>query len=424
MDKNKRGLKIAVIGAGAAGLTAAYLLNKENDVYLFEKNSYFGGHANTITTDENNGQTFDIDTGFIVFNDKNYPNFSKLINELEIPFKKSDMSFTYYSVNPLRLYSSDIPFGMFGLKRNIFNYKFYSFLYSILEFNKIAINDVSNGIDDNQTLQDYLNQYNFSKQLIEDYIVPMGAAIWSASFNDILDFPAKTFLNFWNNHGLLQLQGRPQWYTVEGGSRMYVKKIIASLKNKPQFNSAISVVRRTKSYVMIKMKDGIEHMFDKVVIGTHADEALKLLEDPTPSERELLGQWSYSNNKTYFHTDERVMPPRKQCWTSWNYVKESNDTQDPVSLTYWMNRLQSIPSKTPYLVTLNTKVDIKEEHIIRELNYTHPIFSNKALKTQPKLPSLNGINQTYFCGSYFKNGFHEDAVSSAINAVKSLGVEW
>ena len=252
----------------------------------------------------------------------------------------------------------------------------------------------------------------------------MGAAIWSASFDDILNFPARTFLNFWHNHGLLQIKGRPQWYTVTGGSKSYVKRIEESLKGSLFNNSSIKYVARTKSHVLIKMVDGYEEVFDKVVIATHADQALTLLSDPTEAEKALLGQWGYSTNKTYFHTDPIVMPPRLSAWTAWNYVKQGESSDTPVSLTYWMNRLQKLPSKTPYLVTLNTDQVIKEEHIIREIDYTHPIFSPGALKTQEKLPELNGVNQTYFCGSYFKNGFHEDAVSSAINAVKSLGVEW
>tara|TARA_A100001015_G_C15043666_1_gene741723 strand:- start:2055 stop:3332 length:1278 start_codon:yes stop_codon:yes gene_type:complete len=416
--------KIAVIGAGAAGLTAAYLLNKSHDVFLFEKNSYFGGHANTVTVNDYDNGTLDVDTGFIVFNDKNYPNFTKLINELAVSYQKSDMSFSYYSKKPFKLYSSDIPFGMFALKRNLINFKFYKFLYSILAFNKAAIVDVENGIDIELTLRQYLNKYNYPSQLIDDYIVPMGAAIWSASFSEILEFPARTFLNFWNNHGLLQLQGRPQWFTVTGGSRNYVKHIIKSLQHKPQDSSYILSVNRTNSYAVIKMKDGVEHVFDKVVIATHADEALRLLGDPTNDEKRLLGVWSYSNNKTYFHTDTRVMPSREVAWTAWNYVKESTDPEDPVSLTYWMNRLQKLPSKVPYLVTLNTKIDIDPAKIIREINYTHPIFSAKSLASQSSLSSLNGKHQTYFCGSYFKNGFHEDAVSSGVEVAKLLGIEW
>ena len=424
MTDLQKGLKIAVIGAGAAGLTAAYLLSKQHHVSLFEKNKYFGGHANTITVEDEVHGELAIDTGFIVHNDKNYPNFTKLMTELDVETQKSDMSFSYYSEKPFQLYGSDLPFGMFALKRNLVNPKFYRFLKDIFTFNRVATEDVEKGIALKLSLKQYLDQYNFSEALISDYVVPMGAAIWSASFDDILNFPARTFLNFWHNHGLLQIKGRPQWYTVTGGSKNYVKRIEESLKGNLFNNSSIKYVARTKSHVLIKMVDGYEQVFDKVVIATHADQALTLLSDPTEAEKALLGQWGYSTNKTYFHTDPIVMPPRLSAWTAWNYVKQGESNGTPVSLTYWMNRLQNLPSKTPYLVTLNTDQVIKDEHIIREIDYTHPIFSPEALKTQEKLPELNGVNQTYFCGSYFKNGFHEDAVMSAVNVAHALGVEW
>lgn len=422
--KHDFGKKIAVVGSGAAGLTAAYLLQDKYHVELFEKQSYFGGHANTVTVTDHDGVEYDVDTGFIVFNNKNYPNFTKLIKDLHVSYQESDMSFSYFSKDPYQLYSSDIPSGMFALKRNIFDVRFYHFLYSILGFNKQAIADVNKGIESTLTLREYLAQYSYPARLIDDYIVPMGAAIWSSSFNDILEFPAQTFLNFWNNHGLLQLSGRPQWYTISGGSRSYVSKIISSLKHKPKYNCGIKAITRTESHVVVKLADGVDYMFDHVVIATHADEALALLQDPSADEKKLLGAWSYSNNKTYFHTDESVLSSKKQSWAAWNYVKENNDLNVPVSLTYWMNRLQRLPSKTPFLVTLNTQHPIQEDRIIKEFNYTHPIFSKKALDTQQQLPSLNGVKQTYFCGSYFKNGFHEDAVSAGVAVAQSLGIEW
>tara|TARA_B100000427_G_scaffold326973_1_gene336668 strand:+ start:8085 stop:9359 length:1275 start_codon:yes stop_codon:yes gene_type:complete len=421
MDIHDSNKKIAVIGAGVAGLTAAYLLSKKFNVHLFEKNHYFGGHANTITIPHGADAGMPVDTGFIVFNKQNYPTFLSLLNRLKVPYQQSDMSFSYFSQHPYFMYSSDVPWGLFGLKRNWVSPSFYHLISEILRFNKQATHDaiaISNLPD---TLGEYLTAHNFSRSLIRSYIIPMGSAIWSSSFNETMAMPTHTFLHFWRNHGLLQITNRPSWYTINGGSRTYVNAIINKIPN-VSLNKAATSIARFDNGVRIQTEDHQECFCDYVVIATHANEALALLENPTDDEQRLLGSWDYSTNHTLFHTDPSQLPPKKQCWASWNYLQTSQTNDSPVTVSYYMNRLQSLRSKTPYIVTLNPQTPIHDSYIIKELTYTHPCFNKTSIATQAELPSLNNKNHTFFCGSYFKYGFHEDAASSGAAIAKQFGI--
>ena len=415
MNKNSR--KIAVIGAGVAGLTAAYYLSKKHHVTLFEKNHYCGGHANTVSN-ANDGNLA-VDTGFIVFNETNYPNFLNLIRELGVKYSDSDMSFSYSSQQPFFMYSSDFPKGLFGLKRHLISPKFYLLIKEILRFNRQTNTVLSQENLNGHSLQDYLAEYKFSQDLIDYYVIPMGAAIWSASFNETLAMPAKNFLNFWKNHGLLQIK-KPKWLTISGGSRQYVNAIKKQFSGQILQNIPISSIKRSSEGVNLYCEAEEPRHFDDVVIATHADEAYQLLADPSVEEKKLLSVWTYSKNHTVFHHDESHMPSRKKCWASWNYLKSTKE--DAVSVTYYMNRLQNLNTTKNYFVTLNPTSAVKESHIIKKLLYEHPCFTKESIATQSMLPSLNGKNRTYFCGSYFGNGFHEDAVSAAINVVQQFGV--
>jgi predicted NAD/FAD-binding protein len=417
-DSNK---KIAVIGAGVAGLTAAYLLSKKFNVVLFEKNHYCGGHANTVTIPHGADAGTPVDTGFIVFNKQNYPTFLALLKTLDVAYKPSDMSFSYFSKNPYFMYSSDVPRGLFGLKRHWISPRFYHLISEILRFNKQASLDIETNATLPETLGEYLTHHRFSEKLIQCYVIPMGAAIWSASFDETMAMPAYTFLHFWRNHGLLQTLNRPSWYTIEGGSRTYVNAIKQKL-NSISVNNAAKRIFRYDNGVKIVTEDNQECFCDYVVIATHANEALALLDAPSADESRLLGQWSYSQNHTVFHTDPAQLPPRKQCWASWNYLQDSHDADAPVSVSYLMNRLQGINSKTPYIVTLNPQTDIPDPYIIRTFNYTHPCFNTASIATQKELPSLNNKNHTFFCGSYFKYGFHEDAAWAGAEVAKHFGI--
>ena len=416
------GKKIAIIGAGVAGLTAAYLLAKKHHIYLFDKNHYCGGHANTITLSKGADKGMPIDTGFIVFNKQNYPTFLKLLGLLQVNYMKSDMSFSYYNKTPYHLYSSDVPFGLFGKKRNALSFTFYKFINDILKFNMFAKRDLDQNLNLDGDLANYLSYYNFGRSFTDHYVVPMGAAIWSTSYTDTLAMPAQTFLNFWRNHGLLQVGDRPDWHTIKGGSKTYVEAITKKLPN-IFLNTAATAVKRYDNGVCVTTADGNECHCDAVVIATHADQALQLLETPTAIEKELLGAWSYSKNHTVFHNNSDFLPPKKRCWASWNYQRFTADNEAPVTVSYYMNRLQNLPSKTPYVVTLNSPITIEDDYVIKDFIYEHPCFTKSSIATQEHLHKLQGVNHTYYCGSYFKYGFHEDAAASGANLGQYFGIK-
>ena len=413
---------IAVIGSGVAGLTAAYLLDARHEVTLFERNDYAGGHTNTVDVSSGPDRGLAIDTGFIVLNDRTYPLFRRLLARLGVPTQDSDMSFAFASeVTGLQYAGTDLG-GLFAQRWNLSNPRFPQLLHGITRFCQTARADLYSGRLSGRTVGDYLKWRKIPARTVSNYIVPMAGAIWSASAAGIRDFPAETLVRFWDNHGLLSLKNRPQWMTVQGGSQAYVKQMRATWKVRLHLNTDLEHVRRQASGVVLRHRDGREQSFDTVVLAAHADESLRLLADPSADEQRLLGPWRYQPNHTVLHTDRRVMPSNRRAWASWNYVERPQTAATtPVAVTYHMNRLQQLRAGQDYFVTLNGADYIARDKILREFTYHHPEFSFASLSTQRELPSLNGVRNTYFCGSYFGYGFHEDAVAAGVAVADALG---
>lgn len=430
--KNK-GESIAVVGSGIAGLSSAYFLSKSYDVTLYESESRLGGHSNAVMVSTPQGP-LPIDTGFIVCNTQNYPHFLRFLSELGITPVNSDMSFSYAEKNQNNAdafyYSSDIPFGLFAQTKNWVSPSFWKFLIEITQFNQTAISDFSNRTIPDISLKEYLTQKKFSELLIRQYVTPMGAAIWSASQSEMDQFPARAFIQFWVNHGLLSVSGRPQWKTIPGGSATYVSAAAQKIEangGEICLGASVKHIHRNTDRVTITTEAGDTRPFSKVVVATHADQALRLLADPTTSEVELLGSWRYSQNPTFLHTDSNLMPNHRRSWASWNYLFDATSGLDSLpTVSYYMNRLQNLNAQADYFVTLNPSAARfpAEDKIIAQFSYTHPIFDSRSMATQSKLPQLNGVNQTYFCGSYFGFGFHEDAIRSSVSVAHQLGVQW
>ena len=417
--------RIAVIGAGVAGLTAAHVLQRAHDVTLFERNGYFGGHTHTVTIESGPDAGLAVDTGFIVYNDRNYPTFRRLLAQLGVASQPSDMSFSFHCEGSGFQYAGNGVRGLFAQRRNLVRPAFARMLLDIARFNRRARADLATGALAGVTLGDYVDGLSLSRGFADWYLYPMAAAIWSTPAAQVRQFPAMTFVRFFDQHGLLALAGAPPWRTVTGGSRTYVDRLMAGFKGTAHRGAGVRAVTRQADGAEVRL-DRECVRFDAVVVATHADEALALLADPTPEERRELGAWRYSVNRAVLHTDAASLPPRRAAWSSWNYVRESgtgNSGESPVSMTYWMNRLQRLPSTRPYCVSLNRARPIEDRHVIRELTYTHPCFTPASLASQRALPSLQGTRNTWFCGSYFGYGFHEDAVRSACDVARGFGLE-
>jgi len=406
--------RIAVIGSGISGMSAAYLLSQKYDITLFEANHRLGGHTNTVKT--NDGQA--IDTGFIVFNEKNYPYFCKFLDQLNVASHASDMSFAYLNQASGYAYSSDVPYGLFSTKSNMISPAFYGFIYNILRFNKMAKHAIST-VSATESIDGFLKRHRFNDKFCNEYVLPMGAAIWSTSQNDIRHFPAKLFLSFWDNHGLLQVRNRPQWRTVTGGSQQYIHAVIKKTNLNYHTNTPIHRIERTDNNVTL-FGPKTPQIFDAVVIATHANQAYNMLAQPSSLENRLLGPWNYSKNTTILHTSPIVAPKQRSAWASWIYTRH-NDNK--MSASYYMNRLQNIQSQKDYFVTLNASKSIPSDAIQYETNYEHPIMTTASVNTQTMLSELNGHQNTYYCGSYFGNGFHEDGIVSSIAIGRQLGCE-
>jgi len=413
-------MKIAIIGSGISGLTASYLLNKRHEITLFEKNDYIGGHTHThdITFGE---QTFSIDSGFIVYNEKTYPNFIKLLDILNVERQKTTMGFSVKSEVKNLEYAGNSLKSLFTQKRNYFRPSFLRMLADIIRFNKKAKTQMS--MSPQVTLGQYLDQNLFSESFINHYIIPMGAAIWSTTTKLMMDMPALFFIRFFNNHGLLQIKDRSGWWVIKDGSKEYVKKIIEPFQERIRVKSEIKTIKRSAGKIIIThtAKDD-EEIFDAVVIGTHSNQALKLLADPTEKEHEILGAIPYQTNSALLHTDTSILPKRKLAWASWNYHLDQ-DEHKPVMLTYNMNILQRLDCDETFCVTLNSNDLIDQNKIIKELNYEHPLFTHESIKAQARKNEISGVNNTYYCGAYWRNGFHEDGVVSALDVCKNFGIE-
>ncbi len=417
------GQRIAVVGSGVAGIVAAYLLQRRHQVTLFEKNDYVGGHTHTVVLKNGPDAGIPIDTGFIVHNDRTYPNFIRFINQLGVERIKCPMTFSYYDRETEFCFASASPFAD---SKNRLRPSFWKFLYDILRFNRLTLETLKkNGFGD-LSLGDFLKKNRFSSDFIRQYIIPMGAAIWSTPDDQMMAFPAATFARFFENHGLLSIKDHPQWYSIKGGSHEYVKAFLKTFTGTVHTGAGVRKIRRTPDGVRIFTDDG-ETDFDAVVVAAHGDEAFNMLADPTPEEIRLLSPWRYTENQTFLHTDPAWLPPLAKARSSWNYLREKQITgqiigQMPMSMTYDMNILHNLNTKTNYCVTLNPQKPIPKERIIDQFMYTHPQFTAQTIATQKDLDALNGQNNTYFCGSYFRYGFHEDAVLSGVNVAQKYGI--
>ena len=408
-------MKIAIIGSGISGNTLAYYLNPHHQIALFESNDRIGGHSHTHHIDVFN-QKVSVDTGFIVFNKKTYPNFLKLLHELKVPYEKSAMSFSVKDSQKDFEYNGTSLNALFAQRKNFINPKFYKMIREILRFNKSSIILLSS--NEEISLGDYLKREGYSDFFKKYYILPMGSAIWSSNIKTMMQFPAKFFIQFFNNHGMLNINDRPQWLTISGGSINYVNKMIEPFRKKIKINQNIKYVERKKDYIAIYHKDRVEK-FDWVFFACHSDEALKLIKSPNSDEKNILKAIPYTDNEVILHYDDHFMPKRKLAWAAWNYHIDDN-ANSPASLTYNMNILQNLKTEVPLLVTLNPLQKINKKKIIKTLSYAHPQYSLRSIEAQSKYHLISGVNRTSFAGAYWGNGFHEDGVKSALDAIQQF----
>jgi len=418
MNKNKHKLKIAIIGSGISGLTSAYILSKKHEVYLFEKNDYIGGHTHTHEIKENTNN-INVDSGFIVYNENTYPNFIKLLDILNIERQHTEMGFSVKSNSQDFEYAGNSINSIFSQRKNIFKPSFLKMVYDILKFNYQSKRDIKK-ISTNITLKQYLDSSSYSKEFIDKYIIPMGAAIWSTSPELMLQVPAVFFIRFFKNHGLLDITNRPQWWVIKNGSNQYVKEIIKPFKENIKLNTKISSIKRKNNGAEVSYDDNKE-FFDSVIIATHSDQALLLIDDLTDKENDILGKIKYQKNTALLHTDTSILPKRKIAWSSWNYLINHNQ-EKIVTLTYNMNILQTLKSNKTYCVTINDSTNIDRSKILKEIKYSHPLFTIDSVDAQKRKDEICGKNDTYFCGAYWGYGFHEDGVNSALDVCKKFGL--
>ena len=409
--------RIAIIGSGVSGLTAAYLLSKKHHVTVFEKNDRIGGHTATVDI-EKDGEKLAIDTGFIVFNDKTYPNFLALLSEIGISKQATEMSFSVHNCQTGLEYNGHNLNTLFAQRRNIFRPKFWRLVKEILRFNKLCKTIFAQqSYQDGYTLGKFLTENEFSDFFAEHYILPMGAAIWSSSLSQMEDFDLKFFIQFFHHHGLLNVADRPQWYIIPKGSRSYLAPLCEPFKDNIKLSANITGITRHNEQVDLHFGDLPSETFDEVVIACHSDEAMALISDPSENEKSVLSAMPYSENNVVLHTDETLLPHREKAWASWNY-QLSADRHKAASVTYNMNILQGLSSDNTFCVTLNQKDDIDPKKILQEFTYHHPIFSAQSIKAQQQRHLICGQRHTHFAGAYWYSGFHEDGVRSAVDVAR------
>ena len=417
-------MKIAIVGTGISGLGAAWLLSHRHEITVYEKEARIGGHSNTITVDYD-GVKIPVDTGFIVYNTLNYPNLTGLFRHLDVGTKASDMSFALSAPHKGIEWSSDSVDTIFAYRRNMARPSFLRMLYNIYRFNKIAVQDLGAGYLDGLSLQDYLRKRGFSEAFRDHYLIPMGAAIWSTSSQDMLDFPASSFVAFFDNHRLVSAyKDRPQWRTVVGGSKNYVNRITSHFEDRIRLNAGVHTIKRAHSGVEVSAADGSCEHYDHVILACHSDQALAMLQDPSTHEQSILSAMRYSHNEVYLHRDPDFMPKRQKTWASWNYMTEpSTETgARPASVTYWMNRLQGIDTQFPLFVSLNPARMPRPDLTFERIEYMHPLFDSAALQAQKQFSAIQGVNRTWFCGAYTGYGFHEDGLVSGLKVAEQFGV--
>ena len=413
--------RLAVIGGGIAGLGAAWLLRHRYDVTVFERERHIGGHSNTVEVEEN-GRRVPIDTGFMVFNKVTYPYLVRLFDELRVPIKPTEMSFS------VRHDGFDVEYNGMGFNRvfaqraNLVRPRFLKLIAQILRFFRVANASLDDEALESMTLGDFVRRHRLSDDFLRLYLVPMSASIWSITSGGVLDFPAATLVRFFHNHGFLGVSTHHPWFTVDGGSREYVKRMLADLP-RTHASASVASVEPDLNGVTVRTKDGAAHTFDRVILAAHADESLALLAHPTALQEKLLSAFRYQPNETLLHTDVTVMPQRRLAWASWNYRMEPNEEGERPSTHYWMNRLQGVSDRENYFVSLNYADRIDPSRVLWRTNYTHPIFDRGALAAQHRLPTINAElrdQRVFFAGSYFRYGFHEDALASAVHCAHAV----
>jgi predicted NAD/FAD-binding protein len=420
MPENIR-LRIAVVGTGISGLSAAWLMSHRHDVTIYEHAERMGGHSNTVHV-QIGGRTVPVDTGFIVFNRATYPNLTALFAHLKVPTQISNMSFAASLDGGNFEYGGGVGLaGLFAQKRNLVRPRFLSMLAGIRKFYRDAVRDSAAPGFERLTLGQYIEARGYSEAFRDDHLLPMASAIWSATATEMLSFPALAFVRFHANHGLLQMTGRPLWQTVAGGSISYVRRLIEDFTGRIKLDAAVLRVQRSVNGVQILDSQGSIEQYDHVVMANHADQALCVLDDPTPSETALLGAFRYQRNQAVLHSDASFMPKRRAAWASWNYIEDSSTDGHDACFTYWMNRLQNIPETMPLFVTLNPQRHPRPETLHQAESYDHPIFNAAAIAAQGQLWRLQGARRTWFCGAYFGSGFHEDGLQAGLAVAEELG---
>ncbi len=413
-------MKIAVIGSGISGLSAAHFLSKKHKVDLFEKDDHFGGHSYTIdVSSKSSNKKISLDLGFIVFNKVNYPNLVNLFKKIQVNYEKSDMSFSVSVRNSNIEYSGSGLKGLFANKYNILNFSFIKMIKEIFSFYNMAENLNKENFT-NQTLGEFLKSKKMSDYFIKFHIIPMISAIWSTPTDFAYKMPMSLFINFFQNHGLFKIKNRPQWYTVTGRSKTYVKKILETINGEYFKNYKVVNILRNENGIKLYYGSSNEYFeYDKVVFAVHADEALKLIEDPSENEKKILQNFQYKKNIAYLHNDERLMPNRINAWSSWNSILDKNDIKKSC-VTYWLNKLQNLKTEENYFLTLNPFISINNDKIIKKVEFTHPFYEMKTIEAQKYLSKLQGVNNSFFCGSYFGYGFHEDGLNSGMEIANRL----
>ena len=411
---------IAVVGSGISGLSAAWLLSQKHRVTLIEADTRPGGHSNTVDC-EVDGVDVAVDTGFIVYNPPAYPNLTAMFRHLDVPTAASNMSFSVSMGNGAYEYAGSGLAQLVGQASNLLSPGHWMLMRDIPRFFKTALAKLPT-LSEDMTIAQFLKAEGYSEYFLERHLLPMAGAIWSAANGDMRDYPARAFLKFFSNHGLLKITGRPLWRTVKGGSREYVSRLIRNGLFETRLRTPVTSIRRGPNGVTIRARSGEEQTYDDVVIAAHADQALALLSDATPEEKRLLSCFRYSKNRAILHRDDRLMPKRKRLWSSWNYLSEMPPHSATTSaVTYWMNKLQPLPVETPLFVTLNPLEEPRMEKVMAEFDYAHPIFDPAAMAAQRDLWKIQGARRTWFCGAYWGSGFHEDDIQAGLAAAEALG---
>ena len=410
-------LKIAIVGTGIAGNFAAHRLHPRHDITVFEANSYVGGHSNTVEVPDGD-EVRKLDTGFMVFNHRTYPHFTELLRELEIESRETSMSFSVQCETSGLEYNGSSLNTLFAQRRNLLRPSFHRMIRDILRFNRESVSLLDSDAP-LLTLAEYLARNRYSREFVQHYLLPMGAAIWSAEPRALQKMPAQFFIRFFDNHGLLSLRDRPVWRVIPGGSAAYVRKLVSAHRGRIRLNCPVRSVTRSGSKVFVRTGDDTVEAFDGIFIASHSNQALRMLTDATRAELEVLGAIPYQSNEAVLHTDTSLMPKTKRAWAAWNY-RVAADQSSPMSVTYHLNRLQGLECRQQYFVTLNSGQDIRPESIIRRIAYAHPVFHAESIAAQGRHAEINGVNRTWYCGAYWRNGFHEDGVASAMLALEDF----